>query len=578
MTTTDQQPAGSGAEPPDCPRCDAAMVLRVAREGLTPGMRFWGCSTYPDCRGTRPYSPEPVEPTRRVPPTAASRTHSRGDAAERSWRRVQWHDETLTRPKWACRYATAGVSLRSLPSPLWSTVSNCWIASSGAPAGAAPSQAQTAVAAAVSKLMTRGAAAPLHPASEKQLLDRKRLGWDTPGSVHGDTTPVLHTPKNLTAAHFAALIDNTAEFDPALLDSDAEEAAVGWISQQFPHLLRWLVPQAPLDTLVEAAGMSLADETGSRRCDLLVAAPGQPLSILEIDGSQHRSQAFIDMSRDRTLDAAGVPVLRISAAEARAGRGAALDNVAELLKRIPDAASVGIGNQIVWAAAQTHRLVAALCDALAAGMLNTPIWCIRLTDPTGSAAHLVGPYLEMIDAFDIMWGDRSVAPEEVRFLIDDGIVCYQRRDVCAYEIMTASDDAASTEPPDTASSASSDVDIRLEADVGPTAPLPVPAVTPSVIVRSSGLPMAFKDHLFALPDRLAAFAAATGDEPRPPSTKSWRQCSPKPGCAKANSKRSSKHCRTRTVWCCYPQGQARASSTRPLGCACPAARWSWIRW
>ena len=34
--------------------------------------------------------------------------------------------------------------------------------------------------------------------------------------------------------------------------------------------------------------MSLADEIGSRRCDLLFAAPGQPLAVIEIDGSQHR--------------------------------------------------------------------------------------------------------------------------------------------------------------------------------------------------------------------------------------------------------------------------------------------------
>ena len=47
--------------------------------------------------------------------------------------------------------------------------------------------------------------------------------------------------------------------------------------------------------------MSLADEIGSRRCDLLFAAPGQPLAVIEIDGSQHRSQALIDMRRVRAL-------------------------------------------------------------------------------------------------------------------------------------------------------------------------------------------------------------------------------------------------------------------------------------
>ena len=62
--------------------------------------------------------------------------------------------------------------------------------------------------------------------------------------------------------------------------------------------------------------MSLADEIGSRRCDLLFAAPGQPLAVIEIDGSQHRSQALIDMRRDRALANAGVPVIRVPAAAA----------------------------------------------------------------------------------------------------------------------------------------------------------------------------------------------------------------------------------------------------------------------
>ncbi len=38
---------------PDCPRCGVAMELRTARQGANAGNAFWGCSTYPKCRGTR---------------------------------------------------------------------------------------------------------------------------------------------------------------------------------------------------------------------------------------------------------------------------------------------------------------------------------------------------------------------------------------------------------------------------------------------------------------------------------------------------------------------------------------------
>jgi restriction system protein len=38
-------------QPPACPRCGAPMVLRTARRGENVGGQFYGCSTYPQCRG-----------------------------------------------------------------------------------------------------------------------------------------------------------------------------------------------------------------------------------------------------------------------------------------------------------------------------------------------------------------------------------------------------------------------------------------------------------------------------------------------------------------------------------------------
>lgn len=38
---------------PDCPQCGSTMVLRTARKGSNAGSSFWGCSTFPRCKGTR---------------------------------------------------------------------------------------------------------------------------------------------------------------------------------------------------------------------------------------------------------------------------------------------------------------------------------------------------------------------------------------------------------------------------------------------------------------------------------------------------------------------------------------------
>jgi restriction system protein len=38
---------------PDCPICNSSMVKRVAKRGTNRGAKFWGCSKYPGCHGTR---------------------------------------------------------------------------------------------------------------------------------------------------------------------------------------------------------------------------------------------------------------------------------------------------------------------------------------------------------------------------------------------------------------------------------------------------------------------------------------------------------------------------------------------
>jgi len=39
---------------PSCPQCGSPMTRRIARKGAHTGDSFWGCTTFPKCRGTRP--------------------------------------------------------------------------------------------------------------------------------------------------------------------------------------------------------------------------------------------------------------------------------------------------------------------------------------------------------------------------------------------------------------------------------------------------------------------------------------------------------------------------------------------
>jgi four helix bundle suffix protein len=51
-------PDHSAGQPlPAGPRCSKPMILRTARKGENAGSRFWGCTAYPSCKGTRPVDP-----------------------------------------------------------------------------------------------------------------------------------------------------------------------------------------------------------------------------------------------------------------------------------------------------------------------------------------------------------------------------------------------------------------------------------------------------------------------------------------------------------------------------------------
>ena len=39
---------------PKCPQCSSLMALRTAKSGKNAGQQFWGCTKYPDCKGTQP--------------------------------------------------------------------------------------------------------------------------------------------------------------------------------------------------------------------------------------------------------------------------------------------------------------------------------------------------------------------------------------------------------------------------------------------------------------------------------------------------------------------------------------------
>ena len=63
---------------PTCPLCGGSMVRRTARSGSNAGGQFWGCTRFPECRGTRPYVEASNGRTAQAPATSPGRALGAG--------------------------------------------------------------------------------------------------------------------------------------------------------------------------------------------------------------------------------------------------------------------------------------------------------------------------------------------------------------------------------------------------------------------------------------------------------------------------------------------------------------------
>lgn len=485
------------------------MVQRTARRGPNAGNQFWGCVDYPTCKGIRSLTDVPDGGIQSERP--AVRGDSSGSSApsgprvalileggppDLRARRVHWPDGTLRRPGWRVFYATIGGSLRSVPDRSAATLANCWMAreqrSDRVPG---VDRATLVVVDTVRKVLSRGVAPPMHPDAERSLLSLAGLGGQIaePG-VRGDVAPRLKRVPRLDATDFLVPAGEAPAFESDLTDSDEEWRFVEWVADRSPEAVRWLIPQFSLGSLVEAAGTLQADDAagvteanppGLQRCDFLFAPVGAPPVVIEIDGGQHAEQVAVDDDRDSRLEAVSVPTIRVPTSELAAGQGPGLRAAERLVAGVPAAPEAA--SPLVWGPIQVHRLVFALCEAIAAGFLSGDQWLVEVRDPTGIAVEVVGPYLELLGALDRLRGSGAVAPNTASFVDEERVTTYRRTEDGRYERMEESEQGA-------AQLATADVRIRLECDRTSCEPLPDGDKVPTVVVRSTGVPVLMRDQ------------------------------------------------------------------------------------
>ena len=253
--------------------------------------------------------------------------------------------------------------------------------------------------------------------------DADEVGWsfDVPTDAETvDTETILAEAIRKRPFTLDPSYDGTPRNPNTVFDSKTEAVFLKrWVQEAIgPEAGHWFTPQAPLDTLLEAGGIT--DDSGSRRCDFLFCHPGDEAFTVEIDGPEHDPEA--DRSRDNELRDLGIDVVRVTNDEVRTGSGPRLD---EIQQRCEDAlAAFPPGSHDGPAAlaiecAKASKVQFSVARAVEYGWLTGGTnWRITVTGTGTAAASGVTDAIKMIAALDALYGTRT-APKTCTIQVDD---------------------------------------------------------------------------------------------------------------------------------------------------------------
>ena len=456
--------------------------MRTARKGPKAGNQFYGCSNYPKCKGTldaqldgatgTPNAQAPSNPANIQNPQQAV------NANPAIARKVPWNDATLLRDGWRCRYINLGGSLRSVPNSRLGNHS-FWMAVNGATKTV--SAAKERVTGSMLKLLARGDNPPIHPLAERTLLTNE--GFEShirsnrlPGDISIRVQPIIDQTVEV-------LLPNAenCSFD-SFADSHNEQKFLELIQASFPRITPWLIPQASFDSLLRAHGI---ETDGCRRIDFLLSLPGSIPIAIEIDGAQHAAQVLTDKQRDDELLKIGIKTYRIVAQSIQNGQ---LGAVSDILKEI-DSSITTSSNPLIWVPRQVHQAMIGVLEGLLRGFVTGSQWKIEIEGSIVDLSPFLIYYFQCLSSFNQLWGASDSLPETI--CIREGEKFFEFSNCAKGEISLIT-----CEPFD-----SPQLKIHLENHKSPTHALPNQGDVPTIVIRTSHIPVQVTDPPIGNPGR-----------------------------------------------------------------------------
>ena len=255
--------------------------------------------------------------------------------------------------------------------------------------------------------------------------DAPQVGWISGELTDARTTkPDTILAETLRKRPFTLdpSFDGTPGDPDVLVDSDAETVFLTkWVPNALgPEAGHWFTPQAPLDTLLEAAGRPAG--SGARRCDFLFCHPAAPSFTVEIDGPEHDPDA--DRARDDELHDIRIDVVRVTNDEVIRGHGPALERIQArcqaALDQFTPSGNADPAAPLTIECANASKVQFALARAVEYGWLTGGVyWRVTVTGAGAAAAAGVSDALDMISALDTLYGTRT-APRTCTVHVSDG--------------------------------------------------------------------------------------------------------------------------------------------------------------
>ncbi len=405
-------------ENPSCPSCGGTMQKRFRSRDQVP---FWGCSSFPKCKGTLNFADDKE---------ISSRNYNKKELItfEEPMYPVSFSN-IIERKGWFSQHLLIG-SIPSFLSFLYkeknksirNILSQTFLLENSNRERNLDDSRELISSLAI-KILQRGSIPFTTFNVEKKIikiLDMKSSLKKKEEDLDLSETLIDENIKSNEILNFLTKkpnFDFDDEFDEdELFDSELEKNFFHkWIVKNFGKKAQnWFIPQANLDIILESHGVKGG---GYRRTDFLLSHPKKTLFI-ELDGAEHETEkSQSDQERDDALATCGFKVIRIPNEEVLSERGDSLDELKQILIKVFDAEIENKKNTINLAKAALYssnasKLQYAVCLALKYGWFSENNWSLKVLGLEEIAPDAIQDIFQYIEAFSNLY-DKKIAPKKI---------------------------------------------------------------------------------------------------------------------------------------------------------------------